>query len=138
AETDLLKTPSSNTQGAAPQTEATIRVARIVFEGAEGVPVASLEAVVAPWLNRDVTMADLRRMTVAVEQLYAQQGFLAVRALIPQQSMKQGVLVVRVVEGRYAPPKVKAEDPRVQSSLQNYVEQATCQAPCTDAPYVMS
>ncbi|MFL1553509.1 ShlB/FhaC/HecB family hemolysin secretion/activation protein [Pseudomonas sp. D47] len=134
---DLLKTTAVATD-VVTTTATTIRVKKIVFESVQGVPISEVEAAATPWLNRDVTLADLRRMTVAIEQLYGQRGFLAVRALIPQQSMQDGVLSVRVVEGRYAPPQVKAGNSREQAALQHFVESATCKAPCSDASYVMS
>ena len=130
--------PESSTATQPAEPAATIRVARVIFQGAQAMSPDSLETVVQPWLNRDVTLMDLRQMTVAIEQLYARQGFLAVRVLIPKQAMQNGALTLSVVEGRYMPPKVTTADEREQARLQRLVEQATCQAPCTDPSYVMS
>lgn len=118
-EPERLKAGPSADQTPLPASRTTVRVNRVVFEGAQAMSPVALESVVTPWLNRDVTLADLHQMTVALEQLYAQHGFLAVRVLIPQQTMHQSTLTVRVIEGRYAPPQVKAADPRQQALLQN-------------------
>ena len=135
-EHDLIK-PQATTE-VAPPSAATTRVSRVVFAGVKAMPLPSLETVVAPWLNREVTLADLRTMTVAIEQLYAQRGFLAVRVVIPQQNMQDGALTLQVTEGRYTTPKVTTANPREQAPLQRIVERATCQAPCAESSYVMS
>jgi hemolysin activation/secretion protein len=136
-ERDLIKPKAPAADGAV-SAPATTRVSRVLFEGAQAMPRPALDAAVAPWLNRAVTLADLRSMTVAVEQLYAQRGFLAVRVLIPQQHMQGGALTLHVIEGRYAPPKVNTATLREQAPLQRMVEHATCQAPCAEPSYVMS
>lgn len=116
----------------------TVRITHVVFEGAQGLPKLSLDAAVAPWLNQEVSIADLRKMTVAVERLYAQRGFMAVRVLIPKQRMQNDTLTLQVIEGRYATPKVRASSPRELETAQRIIEHATCLAPCSTPPHVMS
>lgn len=130
--------PAASDSGVGATSEGTIHLSRVLFDGARVMPPQLLNAVVEPWLNRDVTMSDLQKMTAAVEQLYAQRGFLAVRVLIPQQSMQGGALTLHVIEGRFALPKVSAATPREQAGAQRIVEAATCQAPCANPPPVMT
>ncbi|EHO4425345.1 ShlB/FhaC/HecB family hemolysin secretion/activation protein [Salmonella enterica] len=60
-----------------------------------------LQSVVAPWLHRQVSFADLQALTDAVTHEYRERGFLLARAVLPPQTIKDGVLTVRVIPGQY-------------------------------------
>ena len=71
------------------------------FSGEHRLPESALAAAVAPWVGREVGMADLQAAVQAVSEAYRQAGWLA-RADLPPQDVTAGVVHVRVTEARFA------------------------------------
>lgn len=61
---------------------------------------AELEGIAAEYVGRTLTFADLNQMLRRVNQRYAELGQLTARAIIPPQSLEDGVLRVVLVEAR--------------------------------------
>ncbi len=59
-----------------------------------------LRAVVEPYLDTSVTFTDLSRMVEQVNDLYRKMGVYTALALLPKQKVEDGVVLVRLVEGR--------------------------------------
>lgn len=51
--------------------------------------------------RREMTLAQLQALADRITQFYRQHGYIVARALIPPQDVREGVVQVRVVEGRY-------------------------------------
>lgn len=83
-----------------------ITVSRIVFEGAEHVPEATLESLTQPYRGRCLTLPELNAMLRAITEAYVAAGYIAARPYLPQQDLKNGVLTIVIVEG-----KVEAIEP---------------------------
>jgi hemolysin activation/secretion protein len=109
---------------------ATVRLERVRFEGALLLSEAELQNAVVPWTHRDVTMADLRAMMVAVEHRYQQRGYLAVSVVVPVQEMRDDELALLVTVGRYQQPSVTSHTARAQPFLHELVLRATCGQAC--------
>lgn len=69
----------------------------INFLGVKLVPVADLQALAVPYLNRKLDQHDLQRLTDAAVALYRKDGWL-VRVYIPTQDLSQSELIVQVLE----------------------------------------
>lgn len=59
-----------------------------------------LRAVVEPYLETSVTFVDLSRMVDQVNALYRNIGVYTALALLPKQKVENGVVLVRLVEGK--------------------------------------
>lgn len=66
----------------------------------------ALRTVITPWLGQRLTFNDLQAMTLAVTRFYRQQGFVAAQAILPPQTIREGVVVVRILAGRLDKPEV--------------------------------
>ena len=58
--------------------------------------------VVQPFLNRELDTAGLAGLVQAVTQLYVQDGYLSSGAVLPDQDLNGGAVVIQVIEGRLA------------------------------------
>lgn len=58
-----------------------------------------LDKVLAPFTNRSLSFAELFQARSAVTQLYIDRGYITSGALIPPQSIQDGVVKIQVVEG---------------------------------------
>lgn len=105
-------------------------VQRFQLEGGSLVESAAIQSVLSPWLQRPVSLADLRRATAAVEALYRQRGWLA-RVSLPGQDITDGTVRLLITESRLGrivlqqsePPLGVALTARVQALLAQQLPQ---------------
>ncbi|MEJ0006470.1 MAG: ShlB/FhaC/HecB family hemolysin secretion/activation protein [Steroidobacteraceae bacterium] len=75
-----------------------VRVFRI--EGNQRIGTDQIQHLLAAYLNRDLSPADLREATDSIAHLYDRAGRLA-RVLVPAQRVENGDLLIQVIEGRF-------------------------------------
>jgi hemolysin activation/secretion protein len=75
-------------------------VREIQFTRSEILSAAELEAIAADFRGRQLTLADLRLLAERVNALYKAKGVVTAQAVIPPQDVSDGVVHVRLVEGR--------------------------------------
>lgn len=61
-----------------------------------------LQAVAAPFVNREVTTEDLESLRNAVTLLYVQRGYVTSGAVLPDQAVTEGVVRIQIIEGKLA------------------------------------
>jgi hemolysin activation/secretion protein len=59
-----------------------------------------LARVVAPYLNRELTSDDLEAIRVALTRLYVDNGYINSGAVLPDQTVTNGVVTMEVIEGK--------------------------------------
>ncbi|MDR0563889.1 MAG: hypothetical protein LBG78_02985 [Azoarcus sp.] len=114
--------PSSEAQGGV-----TIFVSGFKLEDAEHIPEAEILAVLAPYINRNLTMQQLEEATSKVTELYRQRGYPVARALLPKQRADAGVITIRVVVGKYGPSSIENKslirDSVVEKTLRRHLKE---------------
>ncbi len=83
------------------------RVERIRVTGAAAIPESDLLPLVAEFTGRDVTLAELADATARITAFYRERGFLVARAYVPAQEIRDGVLEIAVLEGRFGNVEVR-------------------------------
>ena len=83
----------------------------IVPEGNTLLSREELDAVVAPWLGQRVGLAELQQAAAAVQQAYADRGWL-VQAYLPRQDVSSGRVTLRIVEARFGGVRLEGEPGR--------------------------
>jgi len=53
-----------------------------------------------PYLNQDVTLKDLYALTEKINRKYEEKGYITCRAVLPPQTIHEGVVEIRLVEGK--------------------------------------
>ena len=76
------------------------KIGRFKFSGITVVPVSELEAVVAPWLGKELSAADLTNVLNAVTSHMRERGLYAAQAYLPKQDAANGEVEIAVLEGR--------------------------------------
>ncbi|EAY8168757.1 ShlB/FhaC/HecB family hemolysin secretion/activation protein, partial [Salmonella enterica] len=83
----------------------TVSVKQVVFTGnppgLKGLSETDLQRELAVDLNRPQTFAGLESMAQKITALYRHHGLLVARAVLPPQTLKDGVLTIRIIPGRY-------------------------------------
>ncbi|MGF1491647.1 MAG: ShlB/FhaC/HecB family hemolysin secretion/activation protein [Microcoleaceae cyanobacterium] len=58
-----------------------------------------IDALVSPLEGRSVTLRELQEVADQITEIYLDQGFITSRAIIPEQTVENGVVQIRVIEG---------------------------------------
>jgi len=98
---DIVKKNGQTSPG--DQNGPTIFVREFKLENVEFIPEAEIQKVLEPFRNRNLTMAQLEEATQAVTALYQKKGYVVAKAYMPKQSITDGVIVIRILVGAYAP-----------------------------------
>src|SRR6202041_384153 len=68
---------------------------------------AALLRLVAPYLNRELTFAEINEAAAKVTRYYRNRGYVVARAYLPRQDASDGVLELQVALGSYGGATVK-------------------------------
>ncbi len=91
--------PKSGEEGR-PLPEIRFFVKKIVVEGNDALTDKMLEKITKPFENRELSFQELKRLASGIEREYLKHGYLTCFAYIPPQSIRDGLIQVRVIEGR--------------------------------------
>jgi hemolysin activation/secretion protein len=83
----------------APVTPSTISVTRIDVAGSTVFNSADFASILQPLEGKPVTLQELQSAADAITQLYIDRGYVTSGAVLPQQDVTNGVVVIQVVEG---------------------------------------
>ncbi|PZQ58478.1 MAG: ShlB/FhaC/HecB family hemolysin secretion/activation protein, partial [Variovorax paradoxus] len=109
-------------QAAAPASPA-FRLNDLRLNGAQALSAEDLRSVTAPYIGRDVTLADLEALARDITARYRERGYFLAQALVPVQTVQDGVVEISIVEGRIGrmdvtvAPEALISEARVHSFL---------------------
>lgn len=96
-------------------------IEEIRVEGNTLLPPAMIETAVTPFLGPDRSADDVEKARVALDALYAQQGYPTAAADIPEQDPSDGVVVLRVTERRVGRLRVRGSRYFSQKDIRDHV-----------------
>ncbi|HYD64187.1 ShlB/FhaC/HecB family hemolysin secretion/activation protein [Azospirillum sp.] len=80
--------------------EPRVRVTELRVVGNTALPTDELRATAAPYLGRDMGAAELEELRRALTALYVRRGFINSGVVLPDQTVRDGIVTMQVVEGR--------------------------------------
>lgn len=101
---ELSLPASTSGEPRAAESQVRMTLVRVRFTGdvnIRGVTEEKLNHVVSPWLGKSLSFADLQALSESVTEYYRRQGMLLARAVLPPQTIKNGILIVQIVPGKY-------------------------------------
>ncbi len=85
----------------APPSDVCFEIKRIIFEGTENMLEAEANVLKQPWLGTCMSLADIDLLRSNVDKFYIEAGWIMARAYLqPEQNIKSGTLVFKVLEGK--------------------------------------
>jgi hemolysin activation/secretion protein len=102
----------------------------VTILGATAFKVEQLQDIYAPYVDKDVTLDTAWTIAAAITERYRNAGYFLSRAFVPQQSIKDGNVQIKVVEG-YIGKVELPEDVSGNSVVNGFVEQLQAQKPVT-------
>ena len=76
-------------------------VNKIEFTASEILTQSELAALAAPYEGHDMSMRDIRQLLQNINLNYKQKQYVTARAVLPPQKIRDGILRIQLVEGRY-------------------------------------
>lgn len=92
-----LRIDGDDTAQAADSTRFLVRRIRVV--GSKAFKAEELEALVADWTGKELSLADLRAASRKLTAFYRSKGYLLARAHIPAQQVRDGIVTMSIVKG---------------------------------------
>ena len=102
-----VPSPRPGTSGAA-VTGPKIMVKEIQVVGSTAFTPQQLAEVTAPYTNRELTAEDLEALRLGLTYYYINHGYVTSGAVVPEQDVADGILTMRVIEGKIT--SVNVED----------------------------
>jgi hemolysin activation/secretion protein len=89
--------------------EVRFTVSSFVLEGVKILPESEIQAVLKPWIGKDLGFDDLQNACNAIQDYYRKKGF-TVQAILPPQKIADGVVKILVTEAKLG--KVVVDNPQ--------------------------
>lgn len=102
----------------------TLLVKHFEIDGPALVDAETLRAIVAPFENRKLTLAEIYRVADRITTLYRTQGFILAKAYVPAQDARKGTLRIKLLAGSYGAITVHNQSPVRDDFLQSQIGQA--------------
>ena len=134
--------PQLQPEKPAPQKQTKPNEQKVVFKGFKFqgntlLSNAQLEEVVKPWVNTEITFSDLKDVTTAIQNLYAQNNRIA-QATIPPQDIVEGILLITINEGKLGSVIVEPAKPGQKLRFNSETAKLYLTNSDEDDPYINS
>jgi hemolysin activation/secretion protein len=83
-----------------PEFAGNIEVKKINVVDSTVFPPEKFDEILKPYTNRSLTFAELLQAEAAVTKLYVDEGYLNSGAILPEQTIENGIVTIRAVEGK--------------------------------------
>jgi len=90
-----------------PGTGATTLIKKIVVEGATLLSASVIRNITSQYEGKELTIEGMQKIADLITDEYRKKGFVTSRAYIPPQSIRNGELIIKVVEGRLGKLDIK-------------------------------
>ncbi|KLN57207.1 ShlB/FhaC/HecB family hemolysin secretion/activation protein [Variovorax paradoxus] len=79
---------------------ATFKLNDLRLNGVKALSNEELQGITAPYIGRDVTLGDLESLAQAITARYKERGYFLAQAVVPVQTVRDGIVEISVIEGR--------------------------------------
>ncbi len=119
-----IANPNSQSLPAAPTpTVNAFRLNDLRLTGAQTLSGEELKSVTQPYIGRDVTLVDLESLAQAITAQYRARGYFLATAIVPVQTVRDGVVEISVIEGRLGKVEVNvaADAPMSEARVRGFL-----------------
>lgn len=116
-----VEVPSLPQQQPGPRSDLRLTLSDVVFEGASSVPVVDLEAIAAPYIGREMALAEVFRLAEEVTAEYRRRGHVLSRAVVGPQRIETGVVVIQILEGYVGAVNIEGDAGGYRPFLDSYM-----------------
>lgn len=102
--------------------EQKILVKGFKIQGATILDEASLDAIIAPYQNKELTLAQINQAADKITAAYRVKGYLTANAFVPAQDIKDGIVVIQITEGKTGIITVTGNQNYTTGFIQGHIE----------------
>ncbi len=102
-----------------------ITVKQFVITGNTAFKQKDFDKIITPYLNRPLTIAELFKVRSEITKLYINKGYITSGAFIPPQKFKDGVVEIKVIEGKLEDIKVRGNQKLKRSYIRSRLARST-------------
>lgn len=84
-----------------------VLIKQIIVEGSTLLPEAKIKAVTSQYEGKDLSLADMQKVADLLTDAYRVAGYATSRAYLPPQTIKDGILHIKVIEGKVGKVEIK-------------------------------
>lgn len=128
-----VEVPELPRQQGVPDSAIQVRLTQVRFDGVTAVPLDALNAIAAPYLNRDMPLAEVFKLAEEVTAEYRRRGFVLSRAVVGPQRIEGGVLTLQVVEGHVGATRIEGDAGGYAPYLNGYMSAVAAERPTSGA-----
>ncbi|KQY85046.1 hypothetical protein ASD25_08630 [Brevundimonas sp. Root1423] len=116
-------------QEAGPETNLSVTLREVRFEGATSVPLETLTGIAEPYLDREMPLSGVFQLAEAITAEYRRRGFVLSRAVVSPQRIENGVVTIQVLEGYIAGVTIEGDPGGYRPFLEQYTAPVTASRP---------
>ncbi len=116
----VLKAAPKPVEAASNAPKIHFRLTSVIITGNTVFSDKQLQAIFKPYIGKDIPVTQLEKMVHDVTTKYRDSGYILSRAILPPQTVRQGVVRIQVVEGFVSSVSVKGGSDRMQRFLDRY------------------
>ena len=102
-----------------------ITVKQFVITGNTAFKQKDFDKIITSYLNRPLTIAELFKVRSEITKLYISKGYITSGAFIPPQKFKDGVVEIKVIEGKLEDIKVRGNQKLKRSYIRSRLARST-------------
>jgi hemolysin activation/secretion protein len=87
-------------RAATPHRGASFKLNDLRLNGVKALSNEELQSITAPYIGRDVTLTELEELAKAITARYKERGYFLAQAVVPVQTVRDGIVEISVIEGR--------------------------------------
>ena len=95
----------------------------IIIEGNTVIDTETLNKVIAPFKDRELTLEEMSELTDLLTMTYQEKGYILARAYLPEQEIQDGILKITIAEGKIGKIKVSGYTHYNADVIKRYFEQ---------------
>jgi len=99
-----------------------IHITKITVQGAALLNQTTLDAITAPFRDNPLTLAEINAAADAITAAYRQAGFLAAYAYIPAQDIKDGIVIIQIIEAKTGETTITGNQNYKTQFIQGYLD----------------
>lgn len=99
----------------------TVSVERLEFLGNEIFSQWELQYYLCNYCGQELCMYDLQCLCAMIQDLYVRNGYFLARAYLPEQDVKDGLIVVKILEGTLGKVKVRGNCHHSEAFIYSYL-----------------
>lgn len=102
--------------------EQKILVKAFQIRGATIIDEPTLNAIIAPYQNKELTMSEIQAAADAITAAYREKGYLTSNAFIPAQDIKDGIVLIQITEGKTGAITITGNQNYSTEFIQGHIE----------------